>query len=465
LTINVIHWRFLILQGYGGIFSLKSPFKCEDFRETVIYDVTKTIEDEKFRQSSRSEDGGNGFSRNRKITFIHLIVLLTQGLSRSLQRELNSFYQKLQQSDFSLQYVTKGAFSRARAKLNPWAFKELNRVCNQSFYKNAPFKTWRGLRLLAIDGSTAVLPNHPSIKEQFGTVNFGPSADSPRSVARLSMLYDVLNLTTLDGQMASYETSERELAGQHLDEFNPLPSDLLLFDRGYPSLPLMYKLHAKGLHYCTRMSEGWWLEVRKMLAYGETDKEVIFELPLKERKGVASLADGTYKMKCRLIAVLLPNGSQEILCTSICDKTILPYECFAELYHFRWNIEEGYKLFKSRIELEAFSGKTAIAVEQDFYASIFMMSLTATLAFPVDEKLKEEQQNSQRKYPTKVNRTNALAMTKEIVSSFFIKKIIEPALNAMDKILESTTEIIRPNRTNPRKKTQKKPPSMNYKQL
>lgn len=465
MTTTVIHWGFLILQGYGGIFSLKSPSKCENFRETVIYDVTKTIEDEKFKQISRSEDGGNGFSRNRKITFIHLIVLLTQGLSRSLQRELNSFYQKLQRSDYSLQYVTKGAFSRARAKLNPWAFKELNRVCNQSFYNNAPFKTWRGLRLLAIDGSTAVLPNHQSIKEKFGVANFGPYANSPRSVARLSMLYDLLNLTTLDGQMASYQTSERELAGRHLEEFNPLPSDLLLFDRGYPSLPLMYKLQAKGLNYCIRMNGDWWLEVRKMLADGEMDKEVIFELPSKERKGAAPLPDGTYKIKCRLIAVLLPDGSQEILCTSICDKTILPYECFAELYHFRWNIEEGFKLFKSRMELEAFSGKTAIAVEQDYYASIFTMSLTATLAFPVDEKLKAEQQNSQRKYARKVNRTNALSMTKELVRSLFVKKIIKPALDALDKILKSTTEIIRPNRTNPRKKTQKKPPSMNYKQL
>jgi hypothetical protein len=279
------------------------------------------------------------------------------------------------------------------------------------------------------------------------------------------MLYDVLNLTTLDGQMGSYETSERELADRHLKEFKPLPVDLLLFDRGYPSLSLMYNLHAMGLHYCIRMSEGWWLEVRKMLAVGETDKEVFFELPKKDRTGVAPQADGSYKIKCRLVAVLLPNGSQEVLCTSICDNTALPYECFVELYHFRWNIEEGYKLIKSRIELDAFSGKTAIAVQQDFFAGIFMMTLSATLAFPIDEKLREENQNSDRKYANKVNRTNALAMTKEVVSSFFIKKIIQPAIIAMDKILESTTEIIRPNRKNPRKKITKKPPSMNYKQL
>ena len=45
----------------GAFLVKKSPFKCEDFRETVMDDVTKTIEDEKFRKSSHSEDGGNRY--------------------------------------------------------------------------------------------------------------------------------------------------------------------------------------------------------------------------------------------------------------------------------------------------------------------------------------------------------------------------------------------------------------------
>jgi hypothetical protein len=43
---------------------------------------------------------------------------------------------------------------------------------------------------------------------------------------------------------------------------------------------------------------------------------------------------------------------------------------------------------KSRIEVENFSGKTSIAVNQDFYAKIFMMSLCANLASPIEEKAK-----------------------------------------------------------------------------
>ncbi|MDB5247624.1 MAG: hypothetical protein JWQ40_2018 [Segetibacter sp.] len=64
-------------------------------------------------------------------------------------------------------------------------------------------------------------------------------------------------------------------------------------------------------------------------------------------------------------------------------------------------------LFKCRLQLEAFSGKTAIAVKHDFFEKIFTMTTAAVLAFPVDEKNKKEFQTNTRKHPNKVNRTNA----------------------------------------------------------
>ena len=277
-------------------------------------------------------------------------------------------------------------------------------------------------------------------------------------------MYDVLNLTVLDAQIDRYNIAERELARRHL-EYADGPKDLLLFDRGYPSLSLMYELQAQGKHYLIRMRDDWWLDVRKMLAAGQKDKEVVFRLPVGEKSLMQKYNTVNDEIRCRLVAIELPGGGTEVLCTSVLDKEELPYECFAELYHFRWNIEEGYKLFKSRLQLEAFSGKTAHAVKQDFFAKVFMMTTTAVLAFPVEERIKREVEDSQRKYDNKINRTNALSMFREIASPVFIKKIIKPALLAFDDILKATTEIIRPNRKVPRKKIKKKPPSMNYKQL
>lgn len=57
----------------------------------------------------------------------------------SLQRELNRFYSKILYKEYSIQEVTKGALSQARAKLKPEAFLELNQEGCSSFYEDAPY--------------------------------------------------------------------------------------------------------------------------------------------------------------------------------------------------------------------------------------------------------------------------------------------------------------------------------------
>jgi IS4 transposase len=42
------------------------------------------------------------------------------------------------------------------------------------------------------------------------------------------------------------------------------------------------------------------------------------------------------------------------------DSEKWPASDFEELYHQRWAIEEGYKLDKSRLEFERWSGKSEV---------------------------------------------------------------------------------------------------------
>jgi hypothetical protein len=152
----------------------------------------------------------------------------------SIQRDLDRFFKSMNKSDFSIREVTKGAFTQARAKLKPWAFQRLNEVAITTFYEQNEIYTWNEMRTLSVDGSRLVLPNHKSVKEEFGVYKFGPKADSERSMALCSILYDVLNLVSIDAQIAPYAASERDLLYKHLDHVKP--NDLLLMDRGYPSL-------------------------------------------------------------------------------------------------------------------------------------------------------------------------------------------------------------------------------------
>jgi hypothetical protein len=227
----------------------------------------------------------------------------------SIQRELDRFYKEVTQSDFNIRAVTKGAFTQTRAKLNPWAFKRLNEVAVNSFYNGAEYYVWHNMRLLAVDGTLLVLPNHPTVAEEFGVHQFGSKVDSPRSLAMGSLLYDVLNLITLDSQIAPYVSSERDLLMQHLDQVKP--GDLLLLDRGYPSFWLLFLLKARGTEFCVRFKEDWWLKVKDFTESSEKERIVTLALPKKDR---AKLKDFPHMLDtertCRLIKVELENGEK-----------------------------------------------------------------------------------------------------------------------------------------------------------
>lgn len=391
-------------------------------------------------------------------------MFISRGVKSSLQRELDSFYKEATGSEFNIRVATKSAFTRARKKLKHEAFIELNDNVNQTFYNEAPYLVWNQMRLLSVDGTRLVLPNHESVVEEFGEHGFGPNADSNRSLALASFLYDPLNLITLDAQIAPYSASERDLLYQHLAKVKP--GDLLLADRGYPSIALMFLLKAKGIEFCLRMKEDWWLSVKEFMESGEKERTVSYKLPKKDRallEGYPEILDK--EIKCRLVCVELGNGEKEVLCTSLTDMEKYPHEGFCELYHFRWNVEEGYKLFKARAEVERFSGKTALAVKQDFFAKVFMMSLSAVLAFPIEERVKKEYQQADTKHQQKINRTSALSMLMGISVGLFLKKTIKKAIAAFDSIVSQTRETIRPGRKNERKKRPKKLYYMNYKPL
>jgi len=74
-------------------------------------------------------------------------------------------------------------------------------------------RLWHGLRLLAIDGSTARLPNTDDARATFGA----PPEGSSVPLARFSRLYDVLNGLVIERPIESRQVGERVLAGEHRD--------------------------------------------------------------------------------------------------------------------------------------------------------------------------------------------------------------------------------------------------------
>ena len=83
--------------------------------------------------------------------------------------------------------------------------------------------------------------------------------------------------------------------------------------------------------------------------------------------------------------------------TSLLDSAKYKLPELGELYQIRWGAEEGYKMYKARVQVEAFNGKTATAIKQDIYAKVMMMTLCAALAFPIEERVMAEWNSEKEK--------------------------------------------------------------------
>ncbi len=111
-----------------------------------------------------------------------------------------------------------------------------------------------------------------------------------------------------------------------------------------------------------------------------------------------------------------------------------------------WN---GFRLL-AILELENFSGKSALSVYQDFHAKVFTKNLVWIMAFPVNNALPNNYET--RKYDYQINFTQALSKSKGVIGLLFQgtkSKIVELIAQLQD-IFQKTFEPVRPGRKYPR---------------
>ncbi len=355
-----------------------------------------------------------------------------------LQREMDAFFKETENEAFSIRKITKGGFSKSRRNLAPEAFLELNDIIWKDFYQQVEYLGYKGHRLLAVDGTFLNLPNHDSIREAFGLRDMGrgKKKDVPKSKCLLSMLYDPVNYMTLDVQPGPTDGSELQLLLKHLAKVDK--GDIVIMDRGYPSRYLFSLLQALGIHFIIRMRP-FWLPYKQLAKSRKQDITVTMEVPDGDYERYRQQFPQMKKtIKCRLVKVKADNGEEQILCTSLLDSAKYKLNDFGELYGLRWGIEEGFKMYKARVQIEAFSGKTAIAVKQDIYAKAMMMTLCAALAFPIEEKVIKEYKADKKaglvEHSRKINRTFAYWSTKGILIGCSSRKCLkEPSPSLINK--------------------------------
>ncbi|CAI3572206.1 IS4 family transposase [Clostridium neonatale] len=377
---------------------------------------------------------GQSFSRNRKLSFSNAVHFICSALRKSISSEIDSFIEEHTYLNFP--NITKQAFSKARQNISPEAFNELCRLFVKKFYSlKKNLNTWNGFNILAVDGTSLQVPDTKECGEYFG---LSSNQNKTRTaVAAASALYDVLNDIIVDARITKYKTSERYMAKQHIEVLVDRISSknsIVIFDRGYPSYEMFDYLNNKELLFLMRVSTSF-----KLFQSIDFDDSIL-EYKLK----------GEIK-KIRILKIKLSEDVTEVLMTNIYDEKITPVK-FKELYFLRWGVESKYKELKSSIKIEEFSGTKPIAIEQDFYASIYLSMISSLIKKDADAAIANANKDKNLNSTYQSNRNFILGQVFKRIIQLLVKSRSRNKI--LDSILEKAIKIrsqVRFNRSCERK--------------
>ena len=378
-----------------------------------------------------------------------MILFLLNLLQGSLAKELQRFFCAMEPKGLRPAPATPAAVCIARKKIQPSAFQALQDLVVDFFYRRMPWRKWKGFRVVAMDGSTLSLPKTKEIQARFGTWGNPPHGE-PGVTARISLLHDVLNHLPLHGILVSKSIGERELAKIHGEFLRP--GDLWLMDRGYAGYWIFQYTLYKGAQFLCRLPtrQRGWKVVHEFLTSNAPEAVVTLRCPSSSVAQCRALGLPTSRMTVRLIRVERPEGEVAVLATSLLDASKYPAASLAKLYALRWDVEEnGYKVLKCRVEVERFTGKSVLSVQQDFHAKLLLVAIASVFRWVAQHAV--DAATAHRKHRYSVNFSHALATMKD----HFVALVLRPSCEGVEAlllVLASVMEPVRPGRHYPRHK-------------
>jgi hypothetical protein len=372
--------------------------------------------------------------------------------TKSIQNSLNEIQKEISKMfDIELETVTDSAYSQARKKLDFKAFEALSNEVKIAFYKDGKYKKYKGFRLTAFDGSTINLPNNESIKTEFSTTerkNQYEDKNTKIVQGRISCFYDVLNKIVLDSILSDNKIGEVTIAKEHHLKYLT-NEDLLICDRGYSSFEMFALIvFFHNSNFLVRLKKNSFKEAKILFDPNSKidDMTVEIKAPTRELENKLKKQNIPSKMKIRFVRVMLDDGEIEVLATSVLSEELINTNEFKDLYFQRWGIETFYDVIKNRLSLENFTGYTALAIKQDFYATIFISNLESVMTCEIDDNLEEKIINN--KYAQQTNKAVSFNTIKNYCFELFYGNFdIDKIFEEMSKLFLTNPVLIKPNRS------------------
>lgn len=278
--------------------------------------------------------------------------------------------------------ASKSAISQARTRLGSQVMRRLaERVLRPLAAPDAPGAWYRGLRVMALDGSCMDVADEAANAEFFGY----PGASRGQSAfpqARLLGLVECGTHVVTAAEVAPYGDSEQAMAAQMLPA-KLKPDMLVLADRNFYGFRLWQTACASGAKLVWRVKSNLKLPVEQMLPDGSY-LSTIFDSADRQRRAGQAVRVIEYALQDSAA----PAQDSYRLVTNILDATDAPALEVAALYHERWEIESVFDEFKTHLRANStvLRSKTPELVLQELWglllAHFAIRQLMAQAAWP-----------------------------------------------------------------------------------
>ncbi|MBW8899079.1 MAG: IS4 family transposase [Massilia sp.] len=270
---------------------------------------------------------------------VWLVIALALCRHRSIRQVVAELDIALPGSDD--RFVTDSAVTQARERLGVEPMRWLFEAAAESWKgQDADRRKWRGLDLLAMDGTTLRLADSAAVRDHFGGGKYKGGAIASYPQARGVTLCMLETQLVLGAQFNTYKTSELAMAGELLPH---LPDhSLTLLDRGFVSSDFLTAIANGGRerHYLipAKCNAKWTL-----VDGDDNDGRVSLKRSAKARKGDPALSS---HWEARAIKVAGPDGGKRYVLTSLLDRKKYPAAEIAKCYARRWGIETSFRELK-----------------------------------------------------------------------------------------------------------------------
>lgn len=404
------------------------------------------------------------FTRKRKISFQDILLFFLCKEGGNLTTELFRYFKLIPDS------ASISAFIQQRDKILPEAFITLFHLFTQ---KACPPKLYKGLRLLAADGSDIQIPTDPNDTDSYFP---GSTNQEPYNLLHLNALYDLNADVYIDADVGGKRCCTEVRSLCKMVDRSSVERALVIADRGYESYNLMAHVQEKHWFFLIRVKEAHSIASGLDLPVTpEFDFPVQLSLCRRQTKQVRSLLQNRnrfrfisktspfdylptenrkhdpvlfYDLSFRLVRLRLSDGSYEFLLTNL-PADDFPMSELKTLYHFRWGIETSFRSLKYTVGLLHFHAKKAENILKEVFARLTLYNFSSLIA------LHSTIPDTKRKYFCKVKFSAAVHLCRQ----FILGNVSPPVLEAL---LLRQVSSIRTGRNFPRGSSLRKPVSFSY---